>query len=83
MGMVYQDVFHKGEAKGELLGSQRAVFNVIKVRFPDIAPLVQKQIDTITNIDVLQSLLTTVSIAENDIEVRQAVLAATKTKRKD
>ncbi len=80
---VYQDVFHKGEAKGELLGSQRAVFNVIKVRFPDIAPLVQKQIDTITNIDVLQSLLTTVSIAENDIEVRQAVLAATKTKRKD
>ena len=52
--------FHKGEAKG----SQRTLANVIEAHFPEIVPLVQKYIDTIVDLEVLQGLVVKASTAE-------------------
>lgn len=75
---AYQDIFHKGEAKG----SQRTLSNVIEARFPEIVPLVQKYIDTIVDLEVFQDLVVKASTAEKNTEVIQAISDATKANGK-
>ena len=67
---VYQDIFHKGEGKGELLAWRQAVLGIAKTRFPEIETLAQKQVEAITNADVLHTMLLRMAAAKT---VQEAV----------
>ena len=69
---AYQDIFHKGE----VLGRRQAILDVIKARFPEVVIVVQKRVDTITDLEVLQDLLIKASTLGRDIEVAQAIFEA-------
>ncbi len=75
---AYQDILRKGEEKGELLARRQAVLDVIKVRFPEVVTIAQKQVDTIIDLDILHDLLIKASTLGRDIEVAQAIFEATK-----
>ncbi len=82
---VYQDVFQKGEAKGEqegkekgqregeLLASRQAIITVTQARFVELVSLISKNIANVTDLGVLQNLLIKISVSRNVQEATQAL----------
>ncbi len=71
---AYQEVFQKGE----LLASRQAIITVTQARFAGLVPLVSKNIETITDLSLLQKLLLNISVASKEQDVTQALFDVTK-----
>ncbi|MBV9231673.1 MAG: hypothetical protein JOZ18_20360 [Chloroflexi bacterium] len=70
---VYQEILQRGVEKGLQQGIQQGVqqgiLKLLQKRFPETVDLARKQINSMTDPDVLQDLLFKVSIAQNAQEV--------------
>lgn len=71
---VYQDVFQKGE----LVASRQAIITVTQARFAELVPLVSKNIETVTDLSLLQNLLLNISTASKEQDVTQALFDVAK-----
>ena len=82
---AYQEILHKGEEKGkeqgkeqgrqegELRARRQSVLDVTQARFAELVPLIKKNVETITDLNILQSLLIKISVAKNVQETVQAL----------
>ncbi len=78
---AYQEILHKGEEKGkeqgrqegELRARRQSVLDVTQARFAELVPLIKKNVETITDLNILQSLLIKISVAKNVQEAVQAL----------
>ncbi len=78
---AYQDILQKGEARGEakgkeqgeLLARRQSILDVTQARFTEIVPLMKKNIELITDLSILQSLLIKISTAQDAREAVQAL----------
>jgi predicted transposase YdaD len=74
---VYQEILQRGVEKGLQQGIQQGVqqgiLKLLQKRFPETVDLAQKQINGVTDLDVLQDLLFKVSIAQNAQDVLSAL----------
>ena len=51
----YKDGKEEGKEEGKLLASRQMLINLIQVKFPDAVSLAKRSIDTINDVEVLQT----------------------------
>jgi predicted transposase/invertase (TIGR01784 family) len=71
-------VYQETKLEGKLDALQQTIIKHVQARFPEMLNVTKKQIDNITDIEVLQNLLLQISLAQNIGDALQALLDATK-----
>ena len=56
----------EGKAEGELVGLQRTLVNIVKVRFPDLAGLSQQKVAQTSNTGVIDLLIEQIITAKDE-----------------
>ncbi len=76
---IYQIIIQEGVEKGhqqELQDLRQILLGFIQARFQELVPIATKQIDNITDTEILKQLTLNVGLAQTLEEARQLLLSA-------
>jgi flagellar biosynthesis/type III secretory pathway protein FliH len=78
-----QEGLQKGLQEGELRGGRQVVVDVVRERFPELAPLVQKQVEAVTDAALLRRLIVKMSTASTLQEAVQLLVTLVNDEQKN